>query len=317
MTSPLIYGCMPLGGAWDNSELTSEQVDAARTAVYAAVEAGIELFDHADIYANGKSEKVFGMLVAEDPSLVSQLTLQTKCGIKIPGNTGPANSVVHYRLDRDSIRSSFEGSLERLGVDRVERLFVHRPDPLTLMSETASALDELREEGLIRSVGLSNVTLSHVHAFQRLMSTPLTAVQLQLSLAHRNFVEAPVLGNHPDGRDYSIEAGLLAGCRAEQIEIQAWGAMANGIYSGAPTQGDEAAEAASGVVDSLAERTGVSREAVVVGWLLRHPYVPRPLIGTMNPERIKACAQAPQAAAAMTHEDWYALWTAARGHALP
>lgn len=316
--SSLIYGCMALGGSWDDSAPTPAQYDAAHTAVRAAYDAGFTVFDHADIYAHGKSEAVFGRILAEDPELCEGITLQTKCGIRLPGNTGPAGSPVHYRLDRDTVRASLEGSLQRLRVDSVERLILHRPDPLTPMGETAQVLDELRAEGLINSVGLSNVTLRHVAAFQQLLATPLSAVQLQMSLAHRDFVEAQVLANQTEGTAYHFPEGLITHCKADEIELQAWGAMAGGSYSRDAASGEDATIAATrGVVARLAERLDVPREAVVVGWLLRHPYDIHPVVGTMNPERIAACAQASRAAAGMTHEDWYELWTAARGHSLP
>ncbi|MBS6031379.1 MULTISPECIES: aldo/keto reductase [Kocuria] len=344
MSSPLVYGCMNLGGSWGQAEIPATQYDVARDAVHAAHRAGITLFDHADIYVGGDSETVFGRILAEDESLRRSVRIQTKCGIKLPGNTGPAGSPVHYRLDRDSIRSSLEGSLRRLGADRVERLFLHRPDPLTPLGETARALDELHREGLIGSVGLSNMTSHHVAALQQLMCVPLSAVQIQMSLEHRDFVESQVLANHPDGATVSFPQGLLAQCVADGIEIQAWGALAGGAYSGAPapSSGDGSAtstvdrDAARDVVDSagcttatspgertsalvadLAARMDLSPEAVVVGWLLRHPYGIRPVVGTLNPQRIAACAQAPRAAELMSHEDWYALWTAARGRPLP
>ncbi|MEX5268263.1 aldo/keto reductase family oxidoreductase [Kocuria sp. CPCC 204721] len=347
MSTPLIYGCMTLGGSWGQESVPASQYDVAREAVYAAHRAGFELFDHADIYIGGASETLFGRILAEDALLRRAVRIQTKCGIKLPGNTGPQGSPVHYRLDRDSVRSSLEGSLQRLGVDHVERLFLHRPDPLTPLGETARALDELHREGLIGSVGLSNMTPHHVAAFQQLLSVPVTAVQIQMSLAHRDFVESQVLANHPEGTGVSFPGGLLAQCIADEIELQAWGAMAGGIYSGAPAPGATSAPAASSgedgmggaetggaasssgganedpvrrtsaLVEQLAQRMGVSREAVVVGWLLRHPYGIRPMVGTLNPQRIAACAQAPRAAELMTHEDWYALWTAARGRPLP
>lgn len=309
---------MPLGGTWDSSELTSTQVDAAHAAVHAARQAGITMFDHADIYTHGKSETVFGRVLAEDPSLRQNIQIQTKCGIRLPGNTAPESSPVHYRLDRDIIRASLEGSLTRLGVDSVERLILHRPDPLTPLGEIARTLDGLREEGLIRSAGLSNMTLHHLVALQQLLCTPVSAVQLQMSLAHRDFVESQVLANLAEGTRYNFPQGLLAHCQADGVELQAWGAMAEGIYSGRPApEGDRTARAASDVVTRLAQRMGVAREAVVVGWLLRHPYGIRPVVGTMNPDRIAGCAQAPEAARQMSHEDWYELWTAARGHPLP
>ena len=343
MSSPLVFGCMTLGGAWGQDRIPASQYDAARDAVHAAHRAGITLFDHADIYVGGDSETVFGHVLAEDPELRDTVQIQTKCGIRLPGSTGPADAVAHYRLDRDTVRSSLEGSLRRLGVDRVERLFVHRPDPLTPLRVTAAALDELHDEGLINSVGLSNMTSHHVAGFQHLMRTPVTAVQLQLSLAHRDFVESQVLANHPDGAHVSFPEGLLELCDAEGIEVQAWGALAGGRYSGAtepwrpaagprgaassppgsappPERPDEGAtpeQRTSALVRRIAERMDVPAEAVVLGWLLRHPSGIRPVIGTMDPRRIAASALAPRAAQLMTHEDWYGLWTAARGRPLP
>lgn len=318
MSLPVIYGCLGLGGSQDGSPVTSAQYDAAHAAVRAAHHAGFTVFDHADIYAHGKSEAVFGRILAEDPEVRHGIRVQTKCGIRLPGNTAPPDAPVHYRLDRDTVRSSLEGSLQRLGVDSVERLILHRPDPLTPMGETAQVLDDLRSEGLIGSVGLSNMTLRHVAAFQQLLVTPVSAVQLQMSLAHRNFVEAQVLANHPEGTSYHFPEGLITHCKADEIELQAWGAMAGGSYSGEAAPGEATTVTATrGVVTRLAERLEVPREAVVVGWLLRHPYDIHPVVGTMNPERIAACALAPRAAEAMTHEDWYELWTAARGHPLP
>ncbi|CAL8896409.1 aldo/keto reductase [Kocuria varians] len=367
MSTPLIYGCMNLGGAWGQDRITTETVDAAREAVHAAHRAGIRLFDHADIYVSGDSETVFGQILAEDELLSHSVQIQTKCGIRLPGNNAAPGAPAHYRLDRDSIRSSLDASLRRLGVDRVERLLLHRPDPLTPLSETAHAVDELYREGVIGSLGLSNMTSQHVAVMQQLATVPLTAVQMQMSLAHRDFVEGQVLANHPEGAGTTFPQGLLAHCVADGIEIQAWGALAGGAYShepvgavapgngfrapvsegasvsdagdagekpaataagspddaaAGPSAGDDAASASprertSALVRELARRMEVPPEAVVVGWLLRHPYGIRPVVGTRDPRRIAACAEAPRAAALMSHEDWYALWTAARGHPLP
>nr|WP_314315646.1 aldo/keto reductase [Kocuria rhizophila] len=343
MNSPLVLGCMGLGGSWGQRTVPASQYDAARDALYAAHRAGITLFDHADIYVGGDSETVFGRIIAEDAVLRRAVRVQTKCGIRLPGSTAPDDAPAHYRLDRDTIRSSFEGSLRRLGVDRVERLFVHRPDPLTPWRETSRALDELHREGLIASVGLSNVTTQQVLGLRGHLETPVTAVQLQLSLAHRDFVESQVLANHPDGAHVSFPEGLFELCDAEGIEVQAWGALAGGRYSGAtepwrpaagprgaassppgsappPERPDEGAtpeQRTSALVQRIAERMDVPAEAVVLGWLLRHPSGIRPVIGTMDPRRIAASALAPRAAQLMTHEDWYGLWTAARGRPLP
>ncbi|MEX5296427.1 aldo/keto reductase [Kocuria sp. CPCC 205268] len=318
MSSRLIYGCMTIGGAWDDTPVDAGTVDRARAAVHAALDAGITDFDHADIYAHGKSEAVFGELLAEDPELGRRVILQTKCGVRLPGNTAAPGAPVHYRLDRDTIRSSLEGSLRRLRVDSVERLMLHRPDPLADTREVAGALDELRREGLIRSVGLSNMSTRQVSLYQQLLSTPVTAVQLELSLRHRGFVEQQILANHPEGAEHSFPEGILEYCAADGIEVQAWGSLARGLYTGAPIPPeDQHAAATAATAHRIAAEHATSGEAVVLAWLMRHPGGIRPVLGTTAPERIAACAGAEELASRLGHEDWYALLTAARGDAVP
>ena len=318
MSSRLVYGCMSLGGSWDDAPLDAGTVDRARSAVHAALDAGITDFDHADIYAHGKSEEVFGQLLAEDPALRRRVLVQTKVGVRLPGNTAASGAPVHYRPDRDTIRSGLEGSLRRLRVDSVDRFMLHRPDPLADPQEVATALDGLRKEGLVRSVGLSNMSTRQVCLYQQLLATPVTALQLELSLRHRAFVEQQVLANHPEGTEHSFPEGVLEYCATYGIEVQAWGALAGGLYTGAPIPpGDRDAAATARTVQRIAAAHGVSGEAVVLAWLMRHPGGIRPVVGTTDPRRIAASAEAEDLAPRLGHEDWYALLEAARGHPVP
>ncbi|WP_101850838.1 aldo/keto reductase [Kocuria flava] len=318
MSSRLVYGCMTIGGSWDADPLDAATVERARRAVRAALEAGITDFDHADIYAHGKSEEVFGLLLEEDPELRRTAVVQTKCGVRLPGNTAAPGAPVHYRLDRDTLRRSLEGSLRRLRTDSVERFVLHRPDPLADPQEVAAALDELRREGLIRSVGLSNMSLRQVCLYQQLLSTPVTALQLELSLRHRGFVEQQILVNQDEASEHPFPEGTLEYCTGNGIEVQAWGALARGLYTGAPVPAeDHRAAATAELVHAMAAELGVSGEAVVLAWLMRHPGGIRPVVGTTDPGRIAACAAAEELAARMDHEQWYALLTAARGEPVP
>lgn len=90
MSHSLVFGCMNLGGAWGQERIPAAQYDAARDAVHAAHRAGYTLFDHADIYIGGDSETVFGRIIGEDAVLRQAVQVQTKCGIRLPGNTAPA-----------------------------------------------------------------------------------------------------------------------------------------------------------------------------------------------------------------------------------
>ena len=88
-TSRLIYGCMGLGGGWDDSPITADHIQQAHQVIDTAIESGITVFDHADIYTRGKAEKVFGIALKDRPELADQLTIQSKCGIRFADETGP------------------------------------------------------------------------------------------------------------------------------------------------------------------------------------------------------------------------------------
>lgn len=318
----LIYGAMALGGSWDADDpLGDAQLGRGFAALDAAAEAGFRDLDLADIYAAGKSETVVGRWLAQDPSHRERMRVQTKAGIRLPGSTGPHGSPKHGRLDAATVRDSLEGSLERLGLESVDRFLVHRWDPLADLAELGAALDAIVDEGLTRRVGVSNMDWQRLELLQQTMSSPLSAAQVQLSLDHRDLLEAQILWNHPEGRSVVQDGAFLERCARAGIEIQAWGSMAQGIFTGAPApdSDDEPRNLAPAIelVQRTAEELGCSREAVVLGWLMRPPQRIRPVIGTTDPERIRACAQADAATPNMTHERWYALWNSARGHDVP
>ncbi|MFI9382403.1 aldo/keto reductase family oxidoreductase [Kutzneria sp. NPDC052558] len=307
----MIYGCMGLGGAWDDTPVTAADIDRAERAVHAAVEIGVTWFDHADIYTRGKAEQVFGEVLRRDPGLRDRVRLQTKCGIRL----GESALQAYYDLSRAAILERADASLERLGVDRVDILLLHRPDPLMDPAEVADAYGELHAAGKVGALGVSNMSAAQMSLLQRHLDEPLVANQLEMSLHRRDWLESGVLVNHPEGSGLSFPEGTVEYCRANDIRIQAWGSLAQGVYSGAPRT--EADNAAYDLVDAMAKEKDTTAEAIVLGWLMRHPARIEPVIGTANPDRIRACADAEAQAAAMTNVEWYALWTAARGKPVP
>ncbi len=304
----LIYGCMGLGGSWDDAPATAADVDHAERAVHAALDIGITWFDHADIYTNGKAEQVFGEVLRRDPTLRDRVRIQTKCGIRL-------GEQPYYDLSRPAILERVEASLRRLGVDGVDVLLLHRPDPLMDPAEVADAYGELRAAGKVRALGVSNMSAAQMALLQRHLDEPLVANQLEMSLHRRDWLESGVLVNHPEGSGLSFPEGPIEYCRANDVRIQAWGSLAQGVYSGAGRSpaDDEAYE----LVNAMAAAKGTTAEAIVLGWLLRHPARIEPVVGTANPDRIRACADAEAQAAAMTNVEWYALYTAARGKPVP
>jgi predicted oxidoreductase len=305
---------MGLGGGWSAGPLEAAQVTAAHEAVDAALEAGITVFDHADIYAHGKAEEAFGRVLAGRPGLRDQIRLQTKCGIRLPG----AGHMGWYDSSREAIIARVEDSLRRLGTDRIDTLLIHRPDPLAHPEDIASAFGQLREAGKVERLGVSNMSADQMRWLQSALPGPLAANQLEMSLYRSEWLESGVLVNHPEAAALGFPHGALDYCQANGVELQAWGPLAQGRYSGAPGTAETGPDAATAeLVSALAAEKGCAPEAVVLGWLMRHPAGVRPVVGTSNPDRIRACTDAEQVARSMTRAEWYSLWVSARGRALP
>ncbi|MFD5276509.1 aldo/keto reductase family oxidoreductase [Pseudarthrobacter sp. NPDC058362] len=310
----LIYGCMGLGGTWSDEPHGSDHVEEAAAAIDAALDAGITLFDHADIYRNGKSEAVFGEVLAARPELRGRIRLQTKCGIRLsePGMPG------YYDLSRDAILERVNASLKRLRTDYVDVLLLHRPDPLADPAEVAGAVGHLMAEGKVRQLGVSNMSAAQIEVLQDQLETPVVANQLEMSLLKRAWLESHVLVNHAEHLDYSFPHGTVEYCIRNGITLQAYGSLARGLYTGAEPESPSSAETATAeLVARLAADYGTSGEAVLLGWLMKHPAGIAPVIGTINPGRILACRDAGRVAQAMTRTEWYQLWVAARGSNIP
>lgn len=227
----VLYGCMGLGGSWDPLPYAPGDVDVAEAAVRAALDIGITVFDHADIYRHGKAEAVFGEVLARTPGLRERIVLQTKCGIRLPDGDRPGL----YDLRGASIVRRVEESLTRLRTDSVDVLLLHRPDPLADPDDVASALMSLHRQGLVHAFGVSNMGAPQIAALQARLDVPLVANQLEMSLHSRAWVEAGVLLNTP--------RGPRTGSRSARWSTA--GSTASGSRPGAPWRGD-VSPAASG-----------------------------------------------------------------------
>lgn len=310
--SRLIYGCMGLGGDWNSSFVTKEAVAQAHDAIDAALEVGINFFDHADIYSTGKAEIVFGEVFRQRPNLRDHMILQTKCGIRFED----ANAPQRYDFSKEWIVKSVEGSLSRLGVGHIDILELHRPDPLMEPEEISAAFSALFEQGKVKHFGVSNMTGHQIGFLQRFLPFPLISNQLEMSLAAHHFVDDGIWGVHPDGADVNFTAGTLEYCRGMGVQLQSWGSLAKGIYSGAEVTGNVSAIQNTKLrVAKLAEKYQAPPESIVLSWLLRNPLDIQPVIGTKDPNRIIACAKAEEIY--LTRDEWYDLYVAARGHRLP
>lgn len=304
----IAYGCMKIGGRWDHGPITSDERARAERAVVAAVEQGVTLFDHADIYCMGKSEEVFGDILRAHPGLRDRILIQSKCGIRFPNDPDPG---APHRFDFSyrHIVASVEGSLKRLQTDRLDVLLLHRPDALVEPEEVARAFDDLHRAGKVRYFGVSNHTPWQISLLQKYAAQPIIANQVELSLLHADLIDDDIVANQqPHG--YTASAGTLDYCREHGILVQAWGPVAGGRLFDSQRQQDERAQQTAALVAKMAQAKGTTPEAIALAWLLRHPAGIQPIIGTVEPARIAASCAAD--AVTLSREAWYELFVTAR-----
>ena len=302
------YGCMMIGGSWDDAPLTESVREAGINCVRTALDAGINFFDHADIYCIGKSEQVFGDLWKGSSSLRQQVYVQTKCGIRL-------DAPHRFDFSYEHILRSVEGSLKRLQTDYIDVLLLHRPDPLVEPEEVARAFDELFQSGKVRWFGVSNHTAAQMDLLRKFLNQPIIVNQVEYNLIHTQLLDEGIVFNQNNPR-LTRNEGVIEYCRLHTITLQAWGPLANGRLTGRPRTDDGShIQKTADLVMQMAREKGVGPEAILLAWILRHPARIQPLPGTTYPERILAVSEAD--GIRMTREEWYQLFTAGRGESLP
>ncbi|MBE3555103.1 MAG: aldo/keto reductase [Thermicanus sp.] len=313
-TSRLVLGCMSFGGEWNRNQITEEDILQGERAVDAALSIGISMFDHANIYTRGKAEETFGRVLKRKPGLREKIVIQSKCGIRFAEGSVPGR----YDFSKEHILKEVDGSLQRLGIEYLDVLLLHRPDPLMDPEEVAEALGKLKSSGKVRYFGVSNMNAAQIRFLQQALPDRIAVNQLELSLARLDFLDEGVHVNQKAGTTVHFSEGLLEHCQMEKIQIQAWGPLAQGRFSGSPlTDEPENIRKTADLVQQMASDKETTPEAIVLGWLMKHPAMIQPVIGTANPDRIVACKDAEKQSQLMTREEWYTLYVSSRGKALP
>lgn len=281
--SRVVYGMWRLGDAADTSPAH------VRAKIDACLAQGITTMDQADIYGGYAAEGIMGAALKEDPALRDRIEIVTKCGILIDaGRHGGAVRVKHYDTTRGHIRASVDASRSEMGVDVIDLLLIHRPDPLMDHRETGAALDELIDEGTVRAVGVSNFRPWDVQLLESAMENELVTNQIEVSLHEI----APFTN------------GDLAFHQRRQEPVMAWSPLGGGALM----TGEGPVQA---LMDEIASSHGVGRAAVAVAFLLRHPSGIVPVLGTNNVDRITAASDALRVD--LGRQDWFRLYEAALG----
>lgn len=292
--SEISLGCMRIAG------LEQQEADLL---IDTALEVGIDFFDHADVYGDGKSEEVFAEALSRSATAREQIYLQSKCGIRDG----------MFDFSKGHILSAVEGSLKRLRTDYLDVLLLHRPDTLMEPEEIADAFSQLQQSGKVRHFGVSNMNPGQIELLRKYVDQKIVANQLQLSLTNTGMIDSGINVNMEIDRSVNRDGGILEYCRLHDITIQPWSPFQFGFFEGVFLDNDKFPEL-NQVIDTLAEAKRVTNSAIAIAWLLRHPAKMQPIVGTTNGQRVRDIAQA--SGIELTRKEWYELYLAA-GNALP
>jgi predicted oxidoreductase len=298
----LCYGAMRISGKGEKDKVDAAAIDRGICILEQAVEAGYTFIDHADIYGRTTCESIHGEALKRHPEWRRQLVVATKCGIRFGDD--PAGTPQRYDFSAAHIRESVDGSLRRLGLERIDLYQLHRADWLADPAEVAEALTAIHAAGKVRYFGVSNFRPSLVTALQSALPFPLVSNQVEIHLL----------------RLATFEDGTLDQCLEKKMTPLAWSPLAQGRLGAAL---DEAAELPKNPADAdtvqrlrpvlreVARAYGVPPLAIVMAWLMRHPSGIIPIVGTTRLEAIREAAQAD--GITLDRESWYSILTAARG----
>jgi predicted oxidoreductase len=278
--------------AWGMWRFAGQDVASATELVHAALDAGITLFDTADIYGFGEqgfgaAEELLGEVFAENPGLRGKMVLATKGGITPP---------VPYDSSATYLAKAIDNSLERMKVEQVDLWQIHRPDVLTHPQEIARTVENAVKAGKVRAFGVSNFTKDQIATLAQFSPVPIVTTQPELS---------PL-------RIDCVENGELDQAIAMDLAVLAWSPLGGGRIADPKTEREQAVVAA---LLGVAAAHGVSRTAAAYSWIIAHPARPIPIVGSQNPARIAEAADAYKIQ--WTRADWYAVLVAARGVPLP
>ena len=280
--SRIVYGMWRLG---DDENTSPEHV---RAKIDASLDQGITSFDQADIYGGYEAEEILGNALSGS-ALRNKMEIVTKCDIIAPVGRYADARVKYYDTSRAHIMASVDHSLRLMGIDHIDLLLIHRPDPLMDHHETGAALDEVIASGKVRSVGVSNFRPYDWELLQSAMKNQLVTNQIELSvLAHDSFVNGDVAFHQLIG-----------------TPLMAWSPLAGGaLFSGDHPD-------VMSALSKVASQNNVDETAVAIAWLLAHPSRILPVLGTNSLERIKSMSAALDVK--MDRQTWYEIYTAALG----
>jgi predicted oxidoreductase len=282
-------------GVWRLSEAADISAQAVAGRIQACLDQGITTFDHADIYGGYRCEALFGAALRAQPGLKARMEIVTKCDIMLLSDQRPSNRVKHYDTSAAHVQTSVERSLQNIGVDAIDLLLIHRPDPLMDHHALGACLDSLIRSGKVRAAGVSNFMPWDMDLLQSAMTNRLLTNQIEVSLMQtRGFVD-----------------GQIAHAQRLGLPVMAWSPLGGGRLFGQ----DAAALRLRPALQRVASAQGVDESAVAIAWLLHHPARIIPVLGTNDPARIARMQDALRVT--LDRQTWFELYSLANGVEVP
>lgn len=286
--------------------IEDKSVKEVEELVETALSVGINAFDLADIYGRGRCEELLGLVLKNRPDLREKMWIQSKCGIRIEEFT-------YFDFSKDYIIKSVDGILQRLKIDHLDSLLLHRPDALMESDQVAEAFDLLYKQGKVRNFGVSNQNPMMMELLKKDVKQPLAVNQLQLSAAFTPGFESGFHVNMEDSQAAMRDGSIFEYCKLHDVVIQAWSVLQFGYFKG-NFVGNEKFQALNQVLDRLAFKYGVTPSTIAISWILRYPAKMQAVVGTTNPKHLREVSQA--ANFSLTRKEWYEIYLAA-GNNLP
>lgn len=286
--------------------IEDKSVKEVEELVETALSVGINAFDLADIYGRGSCEELLGLVLKNRPDLREKMWIQSKCGIRIEEFT-------YFDFSKDYIIKSVDGILQRLKIDHLDSLLLHRPDALMESDQVAEAFDLLYKQGKIRDLGVSNQNPMMMELLKKDVKQPLAVNQLQLSAAFTPGFESGFHVNMEDSQAAMRDGSIFEYCKLHDVVIQAWSVLQFGYFKG-NFVGNEKFQALNQVLDRLAIKYGVTSSTIAISWILRYPAKMQAVVGTTNPKHLIEASQATNFN--LTRKEWYEIYLAA-GNNLP
>ena len=286
--------------------IKDKSVKEVEELVETALSVGINAFDLADIYGRGRCEELLGLVLKNRPDLREEMWIQSKCGIRIEEFT-------YFDFSKDYIIKSVDGILQRLKIDHLDSLLLHRPDALMESDQVAEAFDLLYKQGKVRDFGVSNQNPMMMELLKKDVKQPLAVNQLQLSAAFTPGFESGFHVNMEDSQAAMRDGSIFEYCKLHDVVIQAWSVLQFGYFKG-NFVGNEKFQALNQVLDRLAIKYGVTSSTIAISWILRYPAKMQAVVGTTNPKHLREVSQAVNFS--LTRKEWYEIYLAA-GNNLP